>query len=117
LEKVGFAFVEAAETIGSEGLHDADVDVGVVVTEEGFAIDRDEIRERAKIIIDELLSEFRRKIGFGIVEERGDVVLKGAFAAALIIDEIRLAIAEHDVARLKIAVQEIIARGAEQEIG
>src|SRR5580704_7336926 len=117
LEKVGFAFVEPAETVGAEGLHDADEDVGVVVAEEGFAIDRDEIRERAKIIIDELLPEFRGKIGFGIVEERGDVVLKGTFAAALVVDEIRLAIAEHDVARLKIAVEKIVARGAEKKIG
>src|SRR5208282_2932299 len=64
-----------------------------------------------------LLAKIGWEIGFGIVEEGGDVVLQGAFAAALVVDEIRLAVAEQDVAGLKIAVEEIIARGTEQKIG
>src|ERR1700676_1844214 len=117
LEEVRFAFVEAAETVGAEGLHDADVDIGVVIAEEGFAIERDVAGERANIIINKLLAEFGGEIGFGVVEKRGDVVLESPFAAALVVDEERLAVAEHDVARLKIAVEEIIAGGAEEEFG
>jgi hypothetical protein len=117
LKKVGFALVEAAETVSAEGLHDADVDVGVVIVEEGFAINRDKFFERAKIVVEKLLAKFGRKIGFGVVEERGDVVLQSTFAAALVVDEIGLAVAEHDVARLEVAVEKIIARGAEKKIG
>ena len=114
---MGFAFVEAAETVSAEGLHDADVDVGVVIAQEGFAIDGDEFFEGAKIVVEKLLAKFGGEIGFGVVEERGDVVLQGAFAAALVVDEIGLAVAEHDVAGLEVAVEKIIARGAEQKIG
>jgi predicted nucleotidyltransferase len=117
LEKVGFAFVEAAEAVSAEGLHDSDVDVGVVIAQEGFAIDGDKFFERAKIVIEKLLAEIAREIGFGVVEKRGDIVLEGAFAAALVVDEIGLAFAKHDVTRLKIAIEKIVARGAEKKIG
>jgi len=43
--------------------------------------------------------------------------LQGAFAAALVVEEVRLAVAQHDVAGLKIAVEKIISRGAEKKIG
>ena len=111
------AFVEAAKAVSTEGLHDADVDVGVVMLEEGFAVDVDVMGERIEIVIEELLAEFGWEIGLGVVEERGDVVLEGAFAAALVIDEIGLAVAEHDVAGLEVAIEKKVARGAEKKIG
>lgn len=117
LEKMGFAFVEAAETVSAEGLHDADVDVSVVMADESFAVDGNKFFERAKIVVEKLLTEIGREIGFGVVEERGDIVLEGAFAAALVVDEIRLAVAEHDVAGLEVTVEKIIARGAEKKVG
>jgi hypothetical protein len=112
---MGFAFVEAAETVGAEGLHDADVDVSVVMADESFAVHGDKFFERAKIVVEKLLAEVGREIGFGVVEERGDIVLESASAAALIVDEIRLAVTEQDVAGLEVAVEKIIARGAEEE--
>lgn len=114
---MGLAFVEAAKTVGAESLQDANVNESVVVTEKGFAIERDETGEAIEIVIEELLAKFRREIGFGVVEERANVILQGAFAAALIVDEERIAVAKEDVARLEIAIEEIIARGAEKEIG
>src|SRR5580693_2440747 len=114
---MGFAFVEAAEAVSAEGLHDADENVGVVILEEGFAIELDETGEAVEIVIEKLLAKFGGQVGFGVVEERGDVVLQSAFAAALIVDKKRIAVAEHDVAGLEVAVEEIIARGAEEEIG
>jgi len=117
LEKVDFAFVKTAETVSAEGLQDADVDIGVVIAQESLAIDRNEICEGTQIIVEKMFAEIGREIGFAVIKERGDVVLEGAFAAALIVEEIRLAIAEHDVAGLKIAIEKIIARGAEEEIG
>src|SRR5271169_5659263 len=114
---MGFAFVEAAEAVSAEGLHDANVDIGVVMADEGFAVDGYKFFEGAKIVVEKLLAEVGREIGFGVVEKRGDVVLEGTLAAALIVDEIGLAVAEHDVAGLKIAVEKIIARCAEKKIG
>ncbi len=117
MEKVDFAFIEAAETVGTEGLHDTDIDVGVEIMLECFAIDGDEFFEGSKIVKVELLAKLRGEIGFGVVKKRGEVVLQGAFAATLVVDEIGLAVTEEDVARLEIAVEKIITRGAKQEIG
>src|ERR1700676_355912 len=119
LQEMRFAFVEAAETVGAERLQDADVNVSVVVAEKGFAIKRwDVAGERIEIVVEKLLAELGREIGFGIVEERSDVVLQSAFAAALVVDEERLCVvAEEDVARLEVTIEKIISRGAEKKIG
>src|SRR5713101_8499352 len=111
------AFVEAAKAVGAEGLHDADVHVGVVVAQEGFAIERDKAGKPVEIMIEELLAELGGQVGFGVVQERGDVVLERALEAALIIDEVWIAVAKHDVAGLEVAVEKVIARGAEEEFG
>ena len=42
--------------------------------------------------------------------------MQRAFAAALIIQKIRLAVAQHDVARLEVAIEKIIAAGFQQEL-
>jgi hypothetical protein len=117
LEEVGFAFVEAAETVGAESLEDSNVNVGVEMLHEGGAIEIDVASEFIEIVIEKLLTKLGREIGLGVVEERGDVVLESALAAALIVNEEGLAVTEHDVAGLKIAVEKIIARGAEKKIG
>ncbi len=109
------AFVEAAKAVGTEGLHDADVHVGVVVAQEGFAVELDEAGKPVQIMIEELLAEIGGQVGFGVVEERGNVVLESAFAATLVIDEIGIAVAKHDIAGLEVAVKEVIARNAEEE--
>ena len=117
LQKVSFPLVKAAETVGAEGLHDADVHVGVVVAQEDFAIERDEAGKAVEIVIEELLAKFGGQVGFGVVEERGDVVLQGAFAAALIVDEEGIAVAQHDVAGLEVAIEKVIAGSAEKKLG
>ena len=43
--------------------------------------------------------------------------MQSAFAAALIIDEKGIAVAQQDVARLEVAIEKVIARGAEKEFG
>src|SRR6266478_2291239 len=55
------AFEEAAKTVSTEGLHDADVNVGVVVAEETFAIEGDEAGKAVEIVIKELLAQIRRE--------------------------------------------------------
>jgi len=117
LEEVDFAFEEAAKAVSAERLHDANVDVGIKMLKEGGAVEREEAGEAVEIVIEELLAEFGGEIGFGIVEERGDVILESAFAAALVVDEKGIAIAEHDVAGLEVAIEEIVAWGGEEEFG
>ena len=73
-------------------------------------------RKRFQIMIEQLLPQFRRQIGLRVVEKRRDVVLQCAFASALIVQEVRLPVAQHDVARLEIAIEKIIARRAQQEL-
>jgi hypothetical protein len=43
--------------------------------------------------------------------------LKSAFAAALIVDEKGIAVAQQDVAGLEVAVEKVISRGAEEKFG
>jgi len=117
LEEMRAAFVKAAETVSAKGLEDANVDVGVIVFEKSFAIDVCAFGDGIEIVIEKLLAKFGREIGFCVEEKRGEIVLQSAFAAALIIEEIRFAVAKHDVARLKVAVEEKIAVGAEKKIG
>src|SRR3989441_7149757 len=111
------AFEETAKTVSTEGLHDADVNVGVVVAEESFAIERDEAGKPIEIMIEELLAKIGREVSLGVIQERSDVILQGAFATALVVDEEGIAVAQHDVAGLEVAVEKVIARGAEEEFG
>jgi len=64
-----------------------------------------------------VLPKIGREIGFGVEEEGGDVVLESALAAALVVDEVRLAVAEKNVAGLKIAIEEIVAWRGEEKFG
>ena len=68
-------------------------------------------------MVEQLLAQSRRQIGFAVVEQRGDVVVQRAFAAALVVEKPRAAVAQHHVARLKIAIEKIIVRGGEQQLG
>src|SRR5580765_6809152 len=61
LEKVDFAFVEAAKAVSAERLHDSNVHVSVEIVKEGFAVDGNEFFEGAKIVKVKLLAELGRK--------------------------------------------------------
>src|SRR5258706_9932114 len=117
LQEMRPAFEETAKTVSAEGLHDADINVGIVVAEESFAIEGDEAGKAVKIVIEELLAQIGREVGLGVVQERSDVVLQSAFAATLVVDEKRIAVAQHDVAGLEVTVEKIIARGTEKKFG
>jgi len=51
LQKMSFAFVEAAEAVSTKRLHDAHVDVGIVVAKEAFAVDRNAGFESTKVVV------------------------------------------------------------------
>src|SRR5437879_7470905 len=111
------AFEETAKTVSTEGLHDADVNVGVVVAEESFAIERDEAGKPIEIMIEEVLAKIGREVSLGVIQERSDVILQSAFAAALVVNKKGIAVAQKDVAGLEVAVEKIIARGTEKKFG
>src|SRR5256885_3823712 len=114
---MGAAFVKTAETVGTERLKNSGVDVSIVVLEKSVAIDLGVFGDAIEIVIEKLLAEFGREIGLCVEEERGQIVLECALATALIVEKIRLAVAKHDVAGLKVAVEEKIAFGAEKKLG
>src|SRR2546430_6516674 len=114
---MGAAFVEPAEPVSAERLENSGVDVSIVMLEKSVAIDVGVFGDAIEIVIEKLLAEFGREVGLCVEEERGQVVLECAFAAALIVEKIRFAAAKHDVAGLKVAVEEKIAFGAEQKLG
>src|SRR5260370_3020497 len=111
------AFEETAKTVSAQGLHDADINVGIVVAEETFAIEGDEAGKAVEIVIEELLAQIGREVGLGVVQERSDVILQSAFAAALVVDKKGITVAQHDVAGLEVAVEKIIARSTEKKFG
>ncbi len=115
LEKVRLALEESAEAVCAESLHDSHVDVGVIVFREGGTVDRYVGSQRVEIVVEKLLAKRGWKVGFAVVEERGDVVLESAFAAALVVEEERLAVANHDVAGLEVAVEKVVAGGGEKK--
>src|SRR5712692_5428544 len=96
-----FALVEAAKAVSAQGLHDADINVGVVMLHERGAIKIKEAGQAVEIIIEQLLAQIGRQIGLGVVQKRSNIVLQRAFPAALIVQEEWLVSvqgsAQHDV--------------------
>src|SRR5882672_1701290 len=115
LQKMSLALIKAAKAVSAQCLHDANVNIGVVVAQEDFAVYLDKAGEAVEIVTEELLTELGREVGLGIVQERGDVVLQSTFASALIVDKKGIAVAQQDVAGLEVAVKEVIARSAQQK--
>src|SRR5258708_37244316 len=110
------ALVKSAKAISAQCLEDADVDVCVVELQKCFALHAGEPRKLFDVEIEQLLAQLRRQVGFGIVEQGSDVVLKRPLAPTLIVEKKRLPRFQHYVAGLEIAVEEIVAVGAQQEI-
>ena len=115
LQKMRLALIKSPETIGSEGLQNAHINVGVIVLHEGFAIDWDVTFQAVEIVVEQLLAQLRRQISLAIVEQRSNVVLQRAFASALVVEKKRLAAAQHHIARLEVAVEKIIGFGGQQK--
>ena len=68
-------------------------------------------------MIEEFLTQRRRQVRLSVVEKGSDVILQCAFPSSLVIEEERLAIAQHDVSRLKVAIKEIVVRRGKQKFG
>src|SRR4029077_11670783 len=101
--------VKTAKSVSAQGLHDAHVDVGVVVPQKRFAVELYPLTQRVQIMREQFLAQLRRQVRLGIEQKRGDVVLQRALPPALIVHKERIAAAQQNISRLKIAVQKIIA--------
>src|SRR5260370_15858399 len=110
-----FALVKAAKPVSAQRLHNAHINVRVVVPQERLAVKLYVMTKRVEIVIEQILAHFRWQISLGIKQQRRNVILQRAFARALVINEKRLAVTQQNVARLKIPVKEIITRRAQQE--
>src|SRR6266481_8327493 len=70
-------------------------------------------------MIEQLLAQIRGQVGLGVIQKRSNIVLQRTFAAALIVEEKGLVFvqnfAQHDVAGLEVAIEKIVAAGAQQE--
>src|SRR5260370_9034058 len=113
LRKGRFSLVKAAKTVGGEGVHDAQINVRVVMVEKFVALHSCVTVQRVEIVLKKMLAQLGRQISLGVEEHGRKVILQSAFAYALVIHEIWISPAQHHIAGLKIAIQKIIAIGAE----
>src|SRR5258708_39761981 len=104
LQKMRLALVKAAKAVRAQGLHDAHVNVSVVVPQERFALELYVMTKRFEIMIEQILTHFRRQIGFGVEQKRSDAILQRPLAPTWIIHKKWLTVVQQDVPRLKIAI-------------
>src|SRR5260370_37024043 len=112
---MSFALVKSAKATSAQRLEDADANVCVVELQKCFAFHAGETGELFDVEIEQLLAQLRRQIGLGMVQPGSDVVLKRPFAAALIVQEKLLAVAQPVGAGLEIAVDVRVPVGGQQE--
>ena len=115
MQEESLALIESAKTVGSQRLHDAHIDVGIVMAEEGVAVQIDVLAQSLEIVVKQLLTQRRRQVRLGVEQQGSDVILQSALASALVIEEEGIAISQHHIARLEVAIQEVFAVGAQQE--
>src|SRR5579859_7999528 len=117
LQEMRLAFIKTAKTVRAERLHDAYVNKRIIMMQELVAANLDEIRQPLQIVVEQVLAQRRRQIGLGVIKQGSDVILQRSLAAALVVEKERLALAQHHIARLKVAIKKGIARRAEQKAG
>ena len=72
--------------------------------------------EGIKVFVDQEVAHFVGEVGRGLPEERGNIVIDGAFATSLEVDEVWLAIFQHDIARLEVTIEKSILLVLEEVI-
>ena len=85
LQEVVLAFKEATVAVGAEGLQDADEGIEVVLLDPTLAFIAGEATD-VEIVAEELVADGLRKVAFGTIEQRGNVVLSRAAAGPLVVN-------------------------------
>ena len=117
LQEADLSLEEAPVAVGAHRLHDPHEHVSAVVLAKGVPVHRQVALQGVQVVDEELLPHGLREGGLGVVQEGRDVVLQRSLPPALVVDEPGLAVAQHDVPRLEVPVQEVAAVGRQQEGG
>ena len=72
--------------------------------------------EGIEIFVDEEVAHLVGEVGRGLPEEGSDIVIDGASATSLEVDEVWLAVFQHDIARLEVTIEEGILLVLEEVI-
>ncbi len=88
LEEVILALEEATVAVGSEGLEDADEEVGPEEVHPLAAFIAMDIAD-IEVVSQQLATDSLGEVAFGAVEQRGDIILRGTSAAALEINVVK----------------------------
>ena len=67
LQKMCLALIKAAKAIRAQRLHDAGINVCIIMLHEGFPLHVDEIGNPVDVGIQQLLAQFGRQVGLGII--------------------------------------------------
>ena len=108
---------QSPKTVCSKHLQQAQIDEIRLIKVEFDLLRIHELRKFHLIIINEFVADGLWQLRLHLIEQRHDIVIQRAFPSALKVDEIQLVIFDHDVARLEIAVHEIVARSLTEEVG
>ena len=84
-DEVGFALVQAAETVGAKGLEYAHKEVETEVPEPDSALVAGYVTD-VEVVAEEFVAQGLRKVAFGAVEERCDIILCSTAPTALKVD-------------------------------
>ena len=113
---MGLALVEAAIAVGAHGLQEADEGKPAIKLLETRLVDPGQRGRGLQVLRLELIAEIEGQVRLGVEQQRGEVVGQRAAPSSLVIDEPRLTVAHHDVARLEIAVEKKVGGRPQQKI-
>src|SRR6201996_463718 len=100
---------KASEPICAQHLKKTDKHVAVILTHETYAVDLfvEYSLHDIHIVFEQLVLPLARKLGLGLPEHGGDIVLQSPLHAALEIDKMDPLVLEHDIPALKIPEHKI----------
>src|SRR6185312_3785299 len=115
LQEMRLAFIKSTKTVCAQRLHQANINERIVMMHEIRGRNVHEFAQAVQVVVQQPLAQRGRQIRLSIIEKRRNVILQRALAAALIIEEKRPALRQHDVARLEVTIKEIVARRRQQK--
>ena len=115
LKEVVLTLEEATVAVSTEGLKDADEEVGPEVVYPLSPLVAADVAD-IEIMAQQFTADGFGEIALGAVEQGGNVVLRGTATSALEVDVIQF-VSHHDISSLEVAIHEIIGIGSEEVVG
>jgi len=82
-----FLLVETPEAVGPQRLKNANKNKTVKLFFKIYPVDRDEGTQFIEIMLQKVQADFLRNIGFGIVEQRRQIIRQGTPSPSLVVDK------------------------------